>query len=954
MTPAPVPSRADAPGQHDHAATAGKALEAMTAQEETFSSNFELDDVGKLQADAATGRILRVNAAFARTLGHPPEAMIGRSAWDFTHIDDRATHQTGLASLLAGEIQVFLRELRQLRHDGTPVWVRASATLARDPTTGMPQWILGTIEDIDARRQAETTLAENEARLRLAMEAADLGVWEFDFERMTGRLDLRGAAMTGGIFPEKEWIAFDDPRLAAFAANVHPEDRKRHEALRHSLLQGTGDRLGAEFRMRRPDGGWSWISVSGAVVERAPTTGAPRRAVTIVQDVTARIEAEATLRGYAGLLEREVDEHTRRLADRDARLRAIFEAQFQFIGLLAPDGTLLEANAAALAFIGRRAEDVVGRPFWETEWWTGDPAQQSRLREAVRRAAAGSFIRYEVILAGADGQEAVFDFSLKPVRDRTTGAVTLLIPEGRALSDLRAMERRVAKSEARLRRMIEHLPETITVARAGVDGFVLEFVNAAAERLLGRPRAELISRRFAELFAPTLAQEAEAHARACLHSRAPVRYEATRDYAGSHVEMDIVVVPLDDADSAEPLVLFSARDVTAARRMQERLVHGERMQALGQLAGGMAHDFNGILQTIAGAASLMERSTGDPARLQRLVRMISEAAERGSAVTSRLLAFSRRGEIAAGQVDVAAVLQSLQDVLRHTLGRQIALQVDTPGGLPMLRTDKGQLEVVLVNLAANARDAMPEGGTLTLTASAGSIAPGDAMLAPGPYLRIAVTDTGHGMDATTLARATEPFFTTKPEDKGTGLGLSMAREFAEQQGGVLRLESALGHGTSVTLWLPCGETTGEVPTACESAGTVTARAGRVLLVDNDPLTLETLAIALESAEYEVTLATSGPAALERLGVSGNVDVLITDLAMPGMDGLALIQAARQRDPGLPAVLLSDYAGASLRRAVRTAGDGTILVLRKPVPANRLCDAVAVLLPGRAPMPEHPS
>lgn len=250
------------------------------------------------------------------------------------------------------------------------------------------------------------------------------------------------------------------------------------------------------------------------------------------------------------------------------------------------------------------------------------------------------------------------------------------------------------------------------------------------------------------------------------------------------------------------------REEEAARiALEARLAQAQRMQALGQLAGGVAHDFNHVLQAVCSGLALIERRPSlDPETLGRITDMMAKAAERGKLVTRRLLAFARRCEPAAEPVDVPALLRELHEMLACTLGSRIAVCVAAERDLPPALADKGQLETVLVNLVANARDAMPAaGGRITLGATAAQAWVGQVpapSLSPGAYLRLSVADTGAGMDSMTLARAGEPFFTTKPPGQGTGLGLAMAREFAERSGGALVLTSAPGQGTTVSLWLP--------------------------------------------------------------------------------------------------------------------------------------------------------
>jgi PAS domain S-box-containing protein len=392
------------------------------------------------------------------------------------------------------------------------------------------------------------------------------------------------------------------------------------------------------------------------------------------------------------------------------------------------------------------------------------------------------------------------------------------------------------------------------------------------------------------------------------------------------------------------------REEMAAREAaQQRAAHAERMQALGQIAGGIAHDFNNVLQAVSGGAALIERRPADVERVLRNARLVLDAAKRGAAITSRLLAFSRRGDLRAENVDTVALLTDMAEVLTHTLGSSVVCKVVVPPGLPALFADRGQLETVLVNLATNARDAMPSGGTLTLAAESEAVsigAPHPAGLTPGLYVRIVVSDTGSGMDHAVLARVTEPFFTTKEPGRGTGLGLAMAKGFVEQSGGSLSIDSAVGQGTRISLWLPHAAGGAAFSPATAAVTAVAADKSCVLLVDDDAIVREVLGLSLEDSGYTVLPADSGAMALVRLAAGQRVDIIVSDLTMPGMDGLELIRAAQERQPGLPAVLLTGYAGDGATLAVGGAISGTFSLLRKPVTGTQLADRINALLASR--------
>lgn len=380
----------------------------------------------------------------------------------------------------------------------------------------------------------------------------------------------------------------------------------------------------------------------------------------------------------------------------------------------------------------------------------------------------------------------------------------------------------------------------------------------------------------------------------------------------------------------------------------ETLAQGQRMEALGRLAGGVAHDINNVLQAVLGGARLIIKRSQDPA-LHRLAQLISEAAERGGAVTRRLLAFARRDNLEAEPVPVPALLEGVREVLAHSLGASIRVSVSMPPGLPALLADRSQLETVLLNLAINARDAMASfGGELRLSAAAVIMEEGNRQgLAPGHYVRLEVADNGAGMDAETLRRATEPFFTTKQKGQGTGLGLAMAQGFCEQSGGAMEIHSAPGEGTRVTLWLPRAAAVSSVTRPLGSLPSRQERRCHILLVDDEPEVLAVLAAGLRDRGHVVVTAVGALEAVGALSADPRVDVLVTDLSMPGMDGVKLIEEARRQRPGLPAVLVTGFVAEAEDELHHASGTGPIQVLRKPVAPEVLAERIMdLLLPAR--------
>ncbi|WP_333573436.1 PAS domain-containing protein [Sphingomonas sp.] len=364
---------------------------------------------------------------------------------------------------------------------------------------------------------------------------------------------------------------------------------------------------------------------------------------------------------------------------------------------------------------------------------------------------------------------------------------------------------------------------------------------------------------------------------------------------------------LSDVRAANETLERRVEERTAALRETEAaLRQSQKMEAMGQLTGGVAHDFNNLLTPIIGSLDLILRKRGDDPMLHRLLDGAMRSAERASTLVQRLLAFARRQPLQPAPVDMVALVDGMVPLLASTLGPKIALSVSKPETLPAARADANQLEMALLNLAVNARDAMPEGGALEVRLGLGDAQEAPSPLGPGHYVRLAVRDTGTGMDAATLARAVEPFFSTKGVGRGTGLGLSMVHGLASQLGGTMGLESRPGEGTVVELWLPVSD---DAPAAVAAQGRHEphAGAGMVLLVDDEDIVRGTAAEMLRALGYQVQPADSAEAALAMLDHGLVPDLLVTDHLMPGMTGTDLAREVHARLGEVPTLIVSGYA-----------------------------------------------
>lgn len=400
--------------------------------------------------------------------------------------------------------------------------------------------------------------------------------------------------------------------------------------------------------------------------------------------------------------------------------------------------------------------------------------------------------------------------------------------------------------------------------------------------------------------------------RVWLSTKAPLRDEGGEVIGMVGVSVDITTRKEAEQDlrSFNETLTAKVREAVEAREAAlAQLQEAQKLETIGQLTGGVAHDFNNLLTPIFGGLDMLRRRVPEnDERSQRLISGALQAADRARVLVARLLTFARRQRLEPCAVDLWALMTGMAELIERSLGPTIKVVIEIPQGLPPALIDPNQLELAVLNLAVNARDAMPGGGVLTIGATAESVS-ADPAMAAGDYLRLTVADTGVGMDAATLGRAIEPFFSSKSPGKGTGLGLSMAQGLAAQSGGALRIASEVGVGTQIDMWLPvAAEGTQAAPMAVAAAYSgPRTRPLFVLVVDDEELVRNGTVDMLVDLGHSVVEAASGIAALDILRQGVACELLVTDYVMPGMSGVELIREARRLRPRLPALLVTGFA-----------------------------------------------
>ena len=682
------------------------------------------------------------------------------------------------------------------------------------------------------------------------------------------------------------------------------------------------------------------------------------------------IDDETAPHGIGGVLvvcaetTREVLAARRAAAERDYFAR-LFEQAPSFMAMLrGPEHRFEKINPGYMKLIGHR--DVIGKTVAEALPDAVASGYLDLLDEAYRtgNAYVGSGAKYSAQpVIGGPIDERYIDFVCQPIVD-PDGATTGIFIEGfdvtgrkrveAELRDLNAtlnlrIEEATSKlraSEALIQTFFDHSSECHAVLAETREGsFRYEEINPASLRLYGKTRTEVIGRLTEDVVGPEVGATLNQHFAACLSSGLPYCYERIQ---GNKI-VEAVATPVPEIPGHARHVVVSARDVTESRHLEEQLRQAQKMEAIGQLTGGLAHDFNNLLAGILGSLELSQRrlAEGRVDALGKYIDAAQGAARRAASLTQRLLAFSRRQTLDARAVNLNRVVAEMEELIRRTVGPSIHVEVIGASGLWPALVDPAQLDSALLNLCINARDAMPDGGRLTLETANKRIddrAAATHNLAAGQYVSLCVTDTGTGMTSEIIARIFDPFFTTKPLGEGTGLGLSMVYGFTRQSGGEVRVYSELGKGTTMCLYLPrhTGEAAADDPVSTPAVSVSVGNNQTVLVIDDEPLLRMLIAEVLVDEGYNVVEAHDGPSGLKILQSSEPINLLITDVGLPGgMNGRQVAEAARALRPGLKMLFITGYAENSvLGNKLVEPG---MKVLTKPFAADDLTRVVRELI-----------
>lgn len=881
------------------------ARQALERSEARFRQMFHSAGVG-VALTTLTGTFARANPAFLSMTGFSHDVLAARDLESITHPDDRGRLVDALRLLIETSPPSVAVQVRCLRQDGSTAWLRLSLTLL-EWSDDTPPFVMVTSEDLTALRRTDERLEQSQSLVRMAGQVARIGGWQLDLA--SG--EMRWSAEIHDVLgvPRGE-----PPSLEASLSSYPPEHRRRVVAALDACgSEGTPFELEVEVRARQ--GRRMWVRLIGE-----PEHDRDHEVVGIrgaLQDVDQHKQAE---------------QETRELAD---RLTATLESITDAVYTLDRHWRVTYLNSRGAELVGRSRSELLGRVLWDEF----PDLRGTVVEETYRRVAA----------TGAP--EVLEEYHYAPL-DRwfelnvyaTDGGVTVYF---RDVSARREARLQLREREARLvqqARLLDQARDAIVVRdRTGR----ITYWNQSAEEVFGWSGQEALGQVERDLlFADPDDFDAAEQA---TYEHGEWTGELTKvDRLGREVVVEARWTLVRDEDE-QSSVLAIMTDVTERRRLEQQVLQAQRMDSLGTLAGGIAHDLNNALSPVLMSGRLLAADETDPER-RELLDIIVDSTQRGAEMVQQVLSFARGIDGQRVAVDLVDTVADLRRLTRDTFPKNVTLHTNLAPDLWPVLGDPTQLHQVLLNLCVNARDAMPEGGTLSVNLT--NLVVDETRqstrreLEPGPYVRVTVADTGEGMTGEVLDRIFEPFYTTKSKESGTGLGLSTSLGIIESHGGSLEAHSRPGIGSIFTLDLPAAPAPAAAEIAPATSDTARGDGQLVLLVDDEPAVRHLARVTLERAGYTVLPATDGLDAIEQARRHlDELALVITDLMMPHMDGATAMEHVREMRADLPVVAVSGLR-AELERDARRLG--TSHMLRKPFTPHELLEVAAAALGSRIP------
>ncbi len=809
------------------------------------------------------------------------------------------------AGLYASEVGVALYALANVGILSVAIW-----------------WIARPLDRLDrSHAQAHQALAVAEARFRATFEQAAVGIAHVSLEGQFLRLNRKFCEIAG--YSEAELLA------RTFQDITHPDDLNADLAQARELLAGEISTYSMEKRYLRRDGSLVWINLTGSVL-REPS-GAPVHYIAVIEDIGERKRAEAALRAKTNELDR------------------YFTSSLDLLCIADAQGFFRRLNPEWIRTLGWPLADLEGHRFLD---FVHPDDLEETLEAVTRLSQQREVLNFVNRYRCRDGTYRWLEWRAYPQGEE-------IYAVARDITERKRVENELVESNRFNQEIIASVHDVLFACDRDLRYLLW---NRFAEESSGIPARDLLGRRVLEVF-PNLRQ----------HGVEPLLQRAL---AGEVVKTPDIPVGIPGTDqvvwttgtlaprrnaAGEIIgVIGMIHDITerkhadeALRQSQDQLRQAQKMEAVGRLAGGVAHDFNNLLGVIMGHSEMLLRGADPDDPGTRRLEQIHKGAERAASLTRQLLAFSRKQILDPKVISLNAIVEDTEKMLRRLIGEDVEMVVSLDRGLDLVRADPGQLEQVLMNLAVNARDAMPQGGRLEIeTANVvldQTVAQGHAGVSPGCYVMVAVGDTGLGMNAETKSRVFEPFFTTKEPGKGTGLGLSTVYGIVQQSGGQVTVDSEPGMGSRFKVYLPRVEEDATPAPTESSSEPIAAGSETILLVEDDASVREMISDTLRGAGYTVLEAAGAAealAAIERR--PGPVDLVLTDVVMPGLNGRDLARRLVSARPGMKVLFMSGYTDdAIVRHGVLEPG---IAFLAKPFTSGALARKVREVLEGPGARP----
>jgi two-component system cell cycle sensor histidine kinase/response regulator CckA len=886
-------------------------LDALRVSEERFRSAFDNASIGFAIADL-NRRLIQVNPQYCELTGYSEDELIGRDFADITHPEDRDANQDHMDAVVSGRLKASRFEKRYIRKGGDVIWVQLSVSAIHD-ARGRPCQTLALCHDITERKEAENVVRESEERFRIVSRATNDVIWDWDIrsgdiwwnEAVETTFGYRPEELTLG---QRGWINL-----------IHPDDRASFQSGLAEALQSGAFRWTGHYRLRRKDGTFAHVLDRGYVIRDA--VGRAVRMVGTITDMTEHARAEESLRRS--------EELYRFLFHGSPLPMWIYDVETL---------AFLEVNLAAIAHYGYSKQEFLSRTIADIRPPEDIPRLMALFRSGQPISDRSEMWRH----VKKDGTIIHVEVTGRPINFNGRPARLVLAND---VTERMTAQEKIAEQAALLDETSDAIILTDTEER-------VRFWNRGAEQLYGWSQAEAQGSRIAELLhhdltaTQAISQQVE---------RAGAWQGELTQTAKSGRQLIVLGRCTLVRDSRGVLrgALWIYTDITEKKRLEAQFLRAQRLESIGTLAGGIAHDLNNVLAPIIMGMDLLRLSITDAEGL-KLLETIQNTAKRGSHLIRQVLSFARGLDGKRVPVDLESLLHEVERILADTFPKNIRLHVrPAPGGSKVIG-DPTQLHQVLINLCVNARDAMPQGGQLDISTST-EVVDGESIAGypepkPGAYRLISVSDTGMGIPESHRDRIFDPFFTTKEIGKGTGLGLATVLAIVKGHGGFIQVQSELNQGTTFRVFLPACDGGGQAEPSLAATGSPRGRGETVLVIEDEPSVRVVTTQTLEAFGYKVLAAADGAEAIQLHQThKDDIRVVLTDLMMPGMDGAEAIRILRARDPRLKIIATSGIGVDSSDHAQPL--EGVDHFLAKPYTAPTLLAAIqGVLDPGKQPAP----